>query len=193
MKQRITNVVKTFLENNHGIKKTNIEKIIFLTDTDGCYISKTSVYYSIEDQYFRYENDGVYTDRPENVINRNQLKARNLNTINSTDTVYNLPIEVYYFSCNLDHVLYQERNLEQNLKVEYAYNFADSYENKEDEFIDFIGDDSLCLALDYKETWEKIKQDNNSLLRYTNLMILFLNNIELLKDDIKEKVQTYCV
>ena len=30
MKQRITRVIKSFLENNHGIKKKHIEKIIFL-------------------------------------------------------------------------------------------------------------------------------------------------------------------
>lgn len=48
-------------------------------------------------------------------MKRNEIKVRNLNTINSTDNVFNLPIEVYYFSCNLDHVLHEKRNLDQSL------------------------------------------------------------------------------
>lgn len=158
MKQRITKVVKSFLENNHGIKKSNIEKVIFLTDTDGCYIDENSVYYSSTDQNFRYEDDGIYTDRPQNVIHRNRMKVRNLDTINSTAEVFNLPIEVYYFSCNLDHVLHEERN----------------------------------LSFNYRDSWMQIKNNNNSLLRYTNLMVFFLNNVDLLKNDVKEKVSICC-
>lgn len=192
MKQRVTKVVKSFLENNHGIKKSYIEKVIFLTDTDGCYVDENSVYYSSTDQNFRYEDDGIYTDRPEDAIHRNRMKARNLDTINSTADVFNLPIEVYYFSCNLDHVLHEERNLDQSLKEKYAFDFSDRYENREDEFIDFISTSSLCLAFNYRDSWMEIKNKNNSLLRYTNLMIFFLDNIDLLKNDVQEKVRICC-
>lgn len=191
MKQRITTVVKSFLEKNRGINKSNIEKVIFLTDTDGCYIDESSIKYSSTDKNFRYEDDGIYTDRPEDAIKRNQIKARNLDAINSTAKVYNLPIEVYYFSCNLDHIFHDERNLAQSLKEHYAFAFADKYEDKEDEFIDFLSTSSLYLSFDYRSSWMKIKEHHNSLLRYTNLMVFFLNNIDLLKDYVREKV-TVC-
>ena len=123
-------------------------------------------------------------------IHRNQIKVRNLDAINSTTRVFNLPIEAYYFSCNLDHVLYEERNLEQSLKETYAFDFADRYEDKESEFIDFVGDRSLSFSFNYKDTWTKIKQGNNSLLKHTNLIVFFLNNIDLLKEEIREKVET---
>lgn len=190
MKQRISKVVKKFLENNHGFKRSHIEKIIFISDTDGCYIDEEAIHYSNTDQYFRYEDDGIYTDRPNVAVCRNQIKARNLDTINSASSVFNLPIEAYYFSCNLDHVLYEERNLEQSLKETYAFDFADRYEDKESEFIDFVGDRSLCFSFDYKDTWTKIKQGNNSLLKHTNLIVFFLNNIDTLKEDIRKKVET---
>ena len=46
-----------------------------------------------------------------------------------------LQIEIYYFSCNLDYVLYNIRNLKQELKEDYTINFTEQYEGKEQEFI----------------------------------------------------------
>ena len=108
--------------------------------------------------------------------------------IHSTSKVFALPIETYYFSCNLDHVLHNERNLEQYLKEDYAFDFADKYENKEEEFIDFVNDSLLYLAYNYADTWVKIKEDRNSLLRFTNFKMFFDNNLDFLKDEVKEKV-----
>lgn len=120
------------------------------------------------------------------------MKAKGLNTLHSTKQVYSLPIEIYYFSCNLDHVLYSIRNLEEGLKIRNAEVFADEYENREADFIAFISNKSLCLAYNDTETWAKIKQEYNSLLRYTNLIVFFFNNFELLKDEIKEVVEKCC-
>ncbi len=193
MKQRITTVIKSYLVNNHGIEKKHIEKIIFLSDTDGCYIDDSCIYLSEKDTSFRYEDDGIYTSRPDDAINRNQRKSRNLNMIHSTSKVFTLPIETYYFSCNLDHVLHNKRNLEQSRKEDYAFYFALKYENKEEAFIDFVNDSSLCLAYNYADTWVRIKEDKNSLLRFTNLKTFFDNNLEFLKDEVKGKVVQYQV
>ncbi len=191
MKQRITKVIKRFLENNHGIKKKHIEKIIFLSDSDGCYIDDSFIYFSEIDTSFRYEDDGIYTNHRNDAIDRNKRKSRNLNMLHSSSEVFELPIETYYFSCNLDHVLHNERNLEQHLKEDYAFDFADKYENKEEEFIDFVNDPILCLGYNYADTWTKIKEERNSLLRFTNLKTFFDNNLEFLKDVAKEKVKQY--
>lgn len=191
MKQRVTKVVKNFLENNRGIKKEHIEKIVFLSDMDGCYIDKSYIYFSKDDIKFRYEDDGIYTNRVQDAIDRNELKSRNLNMIISTDFVFSLPFEVYYFSCNLDHVLHNERNLEQSLKEDYAFVFADQYEDKEDEFIDFVNEDVICLSTNYRCSWMLIKQDKKSLLRYTNLNTFFINNIEYMKEKVKYKINSY--
>ena len=113
--------------------------------------------------------------------------------IHSTSKVFTLPIETYYFSCNLDHVLHNKRNLEKSRKEDYAFYFALKYENKEEAFIDFVNDSSLCLAYNYADTWVRIKEDKNSLLRFTNLKTFFDNNLEFLKDEVKGKVVQYQV
>lgn len=194
MKQRIKIIIDNFLENNHGIKKEHIEKIIFVIDTDGCYIDENHIHFSEKDVCFRYEDDGIYTDRVIVAKERNETKVRNLDMINSASKVYgNIPIETYYFSCNLDHVLHNVRNLEQSLKEEYAANFADNYENNESEFIDFINNKVLVLANEYQESWYNIKINLNSLLRYSNFHLFFMNNLNILKEDIVNKVKKLLV
>ena len=38
------------------------------------------------------------------------------------------------------------------------FDFADKYENKEEQFIDFVNDSSLCLANNYADTWTIIQK-----------------------------------
>lgn len=181
MKDRIKIIVDNYLQNNRGIKKQYIEKIIYITDTDGCYLSDDFIYYSEEDDEFRYEDDGIYTNNVEGAKNRNAFKARNLNMLYSASKIYNIPIETYYFSCNLDHVLYNIRNLKQNLKETYAIDFAEQYEGKEYEFIDFLCHDSLPVGESYHASWSLIQESFNSLMRHSNFHIFFKNNVEYLK------------
>jgi len=191
IKQRVTKVIKNYLENNRGMKKAYIEKVIFLTDTDGCYIDNDYIYYSQDEKNFRYEDDGIYTNRVQDAVLRNELKSKNLNIISSTNVIFSLPFESYYFSCNLDHVLHNERNLGKDLKENYAIEFADRYEDKEEEFIDYVNNHDICLTNNYRDSWIFIKQDKNSLLRYTNLNTFFINNIEYMKEEVKHKISSY--
>lgn len=191
IKERISEVIKGFLNRNHGIKKEHIEKIILLSDSDGCYIRDQCIYFSQNDIRFRYEDNGIYTDRPDEAIERNKKKSTNLNIIHATSTVLKIPIETYYFSCNLDHVLHNKRNLEQHLKEDYAFDFADQFEDKEIEFIDYINQPLLFLDSNYAKSWMIIKVDKNSLLRYTNLNVFFFNNKDYLNTKAKMRVILY--
>lgn len=149
MKNRIKNIIDYFLNNNRGIKKEYIKKVVYITDTDGCFINDSNVYENINDITTRYENDGIYTNNVEFIIKRNHEKSKNLSMIHSVSNgIYGLPIETYYFSCNLDHVLHNIRNLKQALKEEYADNFADKYEGREEEFIGFLNDEKLYLDVE---------------------------------------------
>lgn len=118
-------------------------------------------------------------------MHRNKTKSKNLNMINLTSKVCEILISVYYFSCNLDHVLHNSRNLERSLKEEYAIEFADKYENRELDFINFIRDDLINLGNDYFDSWNKIKEELNSLKRFSNFYQFFLDNYVYLKEDVK--------
>jgi len=85
---------------------------------------------------------------------------------------------MYYFSCNLEHVLHDEQNLDDNLKSRYSYDFEDKYYGRELEFKSFIQDSIFSVKGDYNETWNFIKSDNNSLNRFSNFGLFFERNIE---------------
>ncbi len=185
MKDRIKIIVDNYLENNRGIQKKYIEKIIYITDTDGCFIDNKYIYFSGNDKEFRYEDDGIYTNNVEGAKQRNEFKSRNLNILNSASRIYNLQIETYFFSCNLDHVLYNIRNLKQESKEKHAIAFAEQYEGKEQEFIKFLSEEDIPMGEGYRESWTQIRESLNSLLRHSNFHIFFRNNIEYLVADIK--------
>lgn len=185
MRKKLGEVIKRFQTNNRSLAHY-IEKAIFITDTDGCFIDDSFIYYSTKDTNFRYEDNGIYTDRPQDVRLRNNYKANNANMLSSTAKIMRLPLETYYFSCNLDHVFYNERNLENKLKYEYADAFTDEYDGRESEFITFFSKNSLTLSNDYKISWDNIKQDLNSLLRYSNFHLFFINNQDFLSEECKK-------
>ena len=51
--------------------------------------------------------------------------------------------------------------------------FAEKYEGKVLEFIDFISDRSVAVEGTYKETWKYIEKDKNSLQRHSNMHLIF--------------------
>lgn len=186
IKNRITDIIKHFLLNNRGIKKDYIEKVIYIVDTDGCFINESFIFDSPKDKTIRYEDDGIYTQDVDFIKKRNHEKSTNLSIISSIDKeIYGLPIETYYFSCNLDHVLHDIRNLEQSLKEAYADDFAERFIGREQEFITFLKENNITLGDEYLMSWSKIKEGLNSLLRFTNFNVFFTQNIQYFREETK--------
>lgn len=80
---------------------------------------------------------------------------------------------MYYFSCNLEHVLHDEINMDDEMKMEVAEEFSDSFYGRENEFIDFIRNEEFAVKGDLRETWDFIKKENHSLKRYCNFHLFF--------------------
>lgn len=83
---------------------------------------------------------------------------------------------VYYFSCNLDHVLYGVENLAEDQKVNAAEQFAEEYKENVDGFLSLL-DSSYpwMIERDRKASWEYIRQEQNSLRRSSNFVLVFTN------------------
>ena len=58
-------------------------------------------------------------------------------------------------------------------KEEMSDDFAELYEGRLDEFIDFISDKSIAVEGSYKQTWKFIEKGTNSLNRYSNMHLIF--------------------
>ena len=66
----------------------------------------------------------------------------------------------------------------QEEKNDNADDFRNRYLDDLKGFVDFFNDGEIAVQGDYKESWEFIKQDTNSLKRNTNISLLINSEIE---------------
>lgn len=185
--EKITQAIKTYLDKNrYGIKKKNIKKVIFLTDMDGCYLSEKYIFES--DERLKYTEEGIYTNNVEGILKRNKIKSKNLNKISTTTYVYrDIPIEVYYFSCNIDHAFFDKLNISDDEKEFYSNEFAEEMLDNVEWHLDILNNLSVH-GYEYRNSWNSIKEGLNSVNRASNLLVFLINNKEYLREDIAEKI-----
>ena len=157
------------------VKKTDIMSVIHLMDIDGAYINNEK--FMIEnneiEKGFKYYPDGIYAQNKQKIKNRNSRKSSVMNLLSTTNQISTINYRAYYFCCNLDHVLYDEANLESILKVDYAYDFQDKYLDNEIGFINFMLKSDFAVNGEYKDTWNFIMENGNSLKRHCNMSVFF--------------------
>lgn len=154
-------------------KASDYSEIVHLVDTDAVFISEKNIYRNNRLKRFIYKDDGIYTKYVESVIERNHRKQKVLNFLLSVKKVYgSVPYRMFYFSCNLEHVLHNKIQATSRSKVPYAEAFQDKYIDDLDGFVDFICHSDFTVKKEYKESWDFIKENNNSIKRYTNFNIL---------------------
>ena len=99
-----------------------------------------------------------------------------LNKLSKLSEICNIPYSVYFLSCNLEHVLHNVQNVLPEEKMKYATSFSDKYVDNIDDFIKFMNSNEIAVNGNYDETWDFIKQNNNSLNRHCNFH-LFINKL----------------
>lgn len=168
---KVNDQIKRFLSSNY-LKKTDILKVVHLIDTDGAFVREDFIQ---EDDVegFIYSPEFIKARNIKNVLQRNQKKSAIINKLCTCPQISGIPYSMYYFSCNLEHVLHNECNMDGDKKEEVASEFADMFYGKEEDFVEFISKDEFAVPGDYKQTWEFIKRDNHSLKRYSNFHLFF--------------------
>lgn len=148
-------------------------KVVHLTDTDGAFIPESAVVKETleEKQYPFYTNTQILTPEPENILDRNARKSRNIVKLSSIGKIGGIPYSFYYFSCNLDHVLHGRNNLSEAEKIACSRAFDIQYADDPNAFIRFMKDESFAVQGTYQETWAFIKEGTRSLERHSNLGI----------------------
>ena len=190
---------------DYSLMPKYITEIVHIIDVDGVYIDDTQVLEADADTQLLhpiYEDTAILANDPDKIRERNARKRDNIASLlafqkdgfpiqNFVDTgrgykpttkTHTVPYSLYYFSCNLDHFTVNDRNLDRYTKVYSADLFARRYGNSVDDFVGFLRIDPAAIKeLSYEESWEMLKQGNNSLGRYTNISLLLKS---LLGDDI---------
>ena len=168
--KRIQNMVDGYAKSNH-LSKSRFLEIVHIADMDGAYIPDDSVIEDVNADKPFYTLRNIRTDDPEGIRNRNQIKRLNLNRLCATTKIWGIPYQIYYMSCNLDHVFYDKQNSSDEEKETDAINFAKKYKNRIQDFISLMSDPVLLRSEDYVESWKYIREDHHSLERCSNLGI----------------------
>lgn len=174
-REEINKILLSFLERSK-LRKTDIIKIIHILDIDGVYIPEINIIEDKNKKKFLYTINGIVASSKENVQKRNESKKQIVEKLLVTSKINSIPYEMYYMSCNLEHVLHDKlEDISEDEKKELANKFADRFYEKEIEFIDFINNKDFKVLGDYKATWDFIKKDLNSVNRYSNFWLFFEN------------------
>ena len=106
---KIYNYVKNCMKYGK-FKKSDIWSIVQIFDTDGTYIPNSAIQYG-ENEGFQYTTTNILAKKLKSVEIRNSRKSKLMNHLRALDSIKDIPYKGYYFSCNLDHALYNIQNL----------------------------------------------------------------------------------
>ena len=161
------------VKNKYRYQQDDFIKIIHIADTDGVYISDEDVKEADVEEVQYYENH-IDAKNVNAIIDRNKRKGVILYKLRKTGKINGIPYRIYFNSCNLEHVLYCElKDFTDEEKQILSDDFADRYDGKVDEFIEFISDPVVAVPGTYQKTWDYIEKDKNSLNRHSNMHLIF--------------------
>lgn len=156
-------------------KEGDILKIIHVVDTDGAYMPIANIIEDKSVNAFVYNQENITGKSTKEVEDRNKRKASIINKLSTTGNICRgaIPYKMYYMSCNLEHVLHNIQNAIQEEKADLSDDFLEKFVGQENDFIAFIKNPEWGVLGGYNESWKFIKQGTNSLKRYSNLGLIF--------------------
>ncbi len=175
MPNNIVAKIGSLVKNYAGriFKSGDFSQIIHITDMDGAFIPNDAV---VEDPAAAkpiYSVTEIRTQRKAGIEDRNRRKRENLNRLSSTAKVWNIPYQIYYMSCNLDHTLYGKPNSTDEEKENDSYAFAKRYREDIPGFIKFISESDFSVMDSYPQSWQYIREGLHSLERHSNFGLCF--------------------
>lgn len=175
----IDNIVKKIdtliddVKQKYGYNVEDFLQIIHIADTDGAFTKERVKYADVDS--IQYYEDRIEAKEVESINRRNEKKAEILFKLYSAGRINGVKYRIYFNSCNLEHVLFNElKDFTDDEKEEMADEFAEYYEGNIDKFIEFISDENVAVSGTYKQTWRFIEKDLNSLKRNTNMHLIFM-------------------
>jgi hypothetical protein len=167
-------------------KQSDILAVIHIIDTDGCLIPDDNVVLDNQQESLTYYQNNSISVQSEtqmnNILTRNDIRGRNIRTMNSVSTIVSnkYAYQMFYFSRNLEHVVFNEPNPCSDTKVDNIEDFLDELSSPlEDYLAQFMpGIDASSYNEQYIASWTFISEGVKSLQRATNVPLMF-NFIDL--------------
>ena len=149
---------------------SDYQEIIHIIDLDGVYLSHDRIIEDLTLNSLEYHSNEIRAPDINDVIKRNERKKEIINKLITTKFIRrSIPYRLFYFSCNLEHVLHDVMFVEDKDKIKLANKFEDSYYDNLDKFLDFMCFSDFSSKQNYLESWDEIKLINAFIPRKTNL------------------------
>lgn len=168
---KINNLIES-VKQKYGYKREDFLKIIHIVDMDGAFCNDAIVEKDIEG--VRYYLDRIETKYPDYLIRKHTQKAEILSKLYSSGKINGVSYRIYFNSCNLEHVLFNElKDFTDDEKADMLMILQKSMKEKVEDFIEFISQDDLIAPGTFKQTWQFIEKEKHSLERFTNMHLIF--------------------
>ncbi|MCL2560316.1 MAG: hypothetical protein FWE07_07485 [Turicibacter sp.] len=176
-KNIIGSLVATF-KKRYKLQSKDIAFIAQLTDADGVFVEEKEITIAPEidsDDGKMYELEMIKVrdaKKKEQIHRRNRIKKEHLIVLSNTNEIASCPFQIFYFSRNLEHVLFGTPVLGVGQdKSDEAWEFSETYASFES-LKEFFHSDEIKVDGYYDETWDYIKADRHSLERNSNFHLL---------------------
>ena len=127
------------IRKRYGYNWEDFIKIIHIADTDGTFTEGCIIEGEVDS--IQYYEDHMETSNVSATENRNKHKSEIMFKLWKTGKVHEIRYRLYFNSCNLEHVLYNElKDYSDEEKEELSDEFAEKYDGKVADFISFISD-----------------------------------------------------
>ena len=157
-------------------KQNDYLEVVHLIDMDGAFIPDEKVVKAETDAII-YESEEIHCNDVTSIQRRNHQKQEIIRKMLTITKVWrSIPYSVFYFSCNMDHVLHHQANLSREGKNILAQEFENRYVDNLQGFVQFFNDEQLHTGETYEKSWEYIQDGTNSLKRKTNFSFYLRKN-----------------
>ncbi len=178
IEERIKKVaVRKFLSDNSHFTANDICGIVHIVDLDGSFTSDEIIQINNDIDKAQYYDEHIENQEDKleefKLTRENKRKIlKHLASIKEIKIPYGIvvPYEIYYMSCNLDHVLHNKRNSTNDEKKNDSITFADECDDPI-KFEELFNSTDIKFDGNYQSTWLDIQNDFNSLKRGSNFWL----------------------
>lgn len=158
------------------LRISDIWQIVQIFDMDGAFIDDSNILQGDNTEII-YSTENISCRNIQKVKDRNKHKREIINYLLTCNSIKGISYRCYYLSSNLDHALYNQLNLSDELKSQYSLAFYEQFMGRESLFIKFLEMEVVNgVPESFPESWRYIRKELHSLQRHTNLNIYFKEN-----------------
>lgn len=168
---------------------SSVHEVIHLVDIDGVYLDDNRIIEAEPGEtrelpYYDDQNHTVIVKNRNAILRRNQRKRENLAKLIETkrlritmakdeNSSREKPYRVFFFSSNLDHVLFGNANNERYNKLKEAKNFSNDFYGEPLKLASYLVNHACAVSeKSYRDSWTALSEKGSSLKACTNINLL---------------------